>query len=75
MDNELKILKIELEKTKKELEDAKKSVILKVSEKGAVQINNIRRFPITLYKKEIVTIFTMESEIKKFIHENDKILK
>jgi len=76
MDNELERLKIELENTKKELEYAKnKDVKLKVSEKGAVQINNIRRFPITLYKKEIEIIFNMKSEIQTFIDENIKILK
>lgn len=76
MDNEFERLKIELENTKKELEYAKnKDVKLKVSEKGAVQINNIRRFPITLYKKEIEIIFNMKSEIQTFIDENIKILK
>ena len=78
MDNELEKIKNELE-NKKELEQVKqqpfRSVELKVSEKGVVQINNIRRFPITLYKKEIEIIFNMKSEIQTFIHENEKLLK
>ena len=44
---------------------------VKVSQKGAVQINNIRRFPITLYKNEWVKIFDIIDELKKFIEEND----
>jgi len=44
---------------------------VKVSQKGAVQINNIRRFPITLYKNEWVKIFDMVDELKAFIEAND----
>ncbi len=44
---------------------------VKVSAKGAVQINNIRRFPITLYKNEWGKIFDMVDEIKTFIEAND----
>ena len=40
---------------------------VKVSQKGAVQINNIRRFPITLYKNEWGKIFDIIDELKKFI--------
>lgn len=47
---------------------------VKVSQKGAVQINNIRRFPITLYKNEWGKIFDMVDEIKAFIEENDNKL-
>lgn len=47
---------------------------LKVSAKGAVQINNIRRFPITLYKNEWAKIFDMIDDIKTFIEtNNDKL--
>jgi ubiquitin-large subunit ribosomal protein L40e len=44
---------------------------VKVSQKGAVQINNIRRFPITLYKNEWEKIFDLVDDIKAFIEEND----
>jgi len=44
---------------------------VKVSQKGAVQINNIRRFPITLYKNEWEKIFNMVDELKAFIEAND----
>tara|TARA_X000001036_G_scaffold366792_1_gene351709 strand:- start:568 stop:1182 length:615 start_codon:yes stop_codon:yes gene_type:complete len=44
---------------------------VKVSQKGAVQINNIRRFPITLYKNEWAKIFALVDDIKTFIEEND----
>ena len=47
---------------------------VKVSQKGAVQINNIRRFPITLYKNEWGKIFDIIDELKKFIEDNDDTL-
>jgi len=45
-------------------------VQLKVSQKGAIQINGIRRLPITLYRSEIETIFSMKDDINTFIEEH-----
>ena len=45
-------------------------VQLKVSQKGAIQINGIRRLPITLYRSEIETIFSMKDDINAFIEEH-----
>ena len=47
---------------------------LKVSQKGCVQINGIRRFPFTFYKEEIRQILSMSERIEEFIQENDKTL-
>ena len=46
------------------------TVKLKVSQKGCVQINGIRRMPITLYRQEMETILDMAEEIRTFIQEN-----
>jgi hypothetical protein len=53
---------------------ASKTFRLKVSDKGAVQINGIRRMPITLYAGELETILGKESEIKAFIAANPATL-
>jgi hypothetical protein len=52
-----------------------KNVQLKVSIKGAVQINNIRRFPITLYKKEMNIILDNSGMIMEFMRVHDDELK
>ena len=53
---------------------AAKKPELKISNKGCVQINGIRRFPITLYKNEWEKIFEIIPEIKEFIKTNsDKL--
>lgn len=58
-----------------ELAKAKaKTVTLKVSDKGCVQINGIRKFPFTFYQDEILKILGMESEIKMFIEANQEKL-
>jgi len=53
---------------------AKKKTLVKVSQKGCVQINGIRRFPVTFYKNEWEQIFGMKDEIEQFIKDNDHLL-
>jgi hypothetical protein len=48
---------------------------LKVSEKGAVSLYGIGRFPVTLYKEQWAKILGVAGEIEGFIHENDHLLK
>ena len=48
---------------------------LKVSEKGAVSLYGMGRFPVTLYKEQWLRILACASEIETFIHENDSKLK
>ena len=52
----------------------KKSIVVKVSQKGCVQLNGIRRFPITFYKNEWEQIFGMKDEIEQFIVDNNHLL-
>jgi hypothetical protein len=52
----------------------KKPIELKVSQKGCVQINGIRRFPITFYKEEMRQILSMADRIEEFIEQNDEEL-
>jgi len=55
----------------KQLEEAKNNKVqIKVSTKGAIQINGIRRLPITLYKTEMETILDMKEKIVNFIQVN-----
>lgn len=49
----------------------KKEMTLKVSEKGAVQINGLRRFPITLYKSEMNKILDNAGMIMEFMRDHD----
>ena len=51
-----------------------KSIVVKVSPKGCVQVNGIRRFPINFYKDEWTTIFGLKSRIESFIEEHDSEL-
>ena len=53
---------------------AKKNIVVKVSPKGCVQINGIRRFPVTFYKNEWEQIFAMKDEIEQFIQDNNHLL-
>ena len=66
---QLKIAQLESEKNAKKL----KQIEIKVSEKGCVQINGIRKFPITFYRNELEKIFNMKPELENFmnVHSND----
>ena len=48
---------------------------MKVSEKGALSIYGMGRFPVTLYKEQWLKLLSITEEIKKFIAENDARLK
>ena len=52
----------------------KRPIELKVSQKGCVQINGIRKFPFTFYKEEIRQILSMADRIEEFIEENNNEL-
>lgn len=69
----------ELERLKAENAELKKRQSLgtriKVSEKGAVSVYGLGRFPITLYKDQWQKLFAMQDEIKAFIIENNDQLK
>ena len=48
-----------------------KKLEIKVSKKGAVQVNNIRRFPVTFYKNEWAQLFEIVDELRQFIVDHD----
>ena len=72
-------LKAELERLRNENASLKRgattSIRMKVSEKGAVSIYGMGRFPVTLYKEQWLKPLDMSSEIRNFIAENDAHLK
>jgi hypothetical protein len=72
-------LKAELERLRAENEALKKQgskgLYLKVSEKGAVSIYGLGRFPVTLYKEQWTRLLDMSDEIRNFIKNNDSQLK
>jgi len=67
-------LKAELEALKK-AQQQKGTVSLKVSEKGAVSVYGLGRFPITLYKEQWERLLERSEEIRQFIRDNDARLK
>ena len=72
-------LKSEIDRLRAENEFLKKPargpVSLKVSEKGALSIYGLGRFPVTLYREQWEKLLGMVDEIRHFIRENDHALK
>ena len=48
---------------------------LKVSEKGALSVYGLGRFPVTLYKEQWLKLLNISDEICAFIKANDSRLK
>jgi hypothetical protein len=53
----------------------KSGLTLKVSEKGALSLYGMGRFPVTLYKEQWHRILASAADIEAFIRENDSKLK
>ena len=72
-------LKAELERLRAENQVLKAKVTratsIKVSEKGAVSVYGLGRFPVTLYKEQWLKLLGMAEEIRKFIAQNESRLK
>jgi hypothetical protein len=72
-------LKAELERLRAENEALKKpgrgQISIRVSEKGAVSVYGMGRFPVTLYKEQWERLLAAADQIKSFITENDHLLK
>jgi hypothetical protein len=72
-------LQQELERLRAENETLKKkrntAVSMKVSEKGAVSVYGLGRFPVTLYQEQWIKLLALADEIKSFIEENKASLK
>jgi hypothetical protein len=73
-------LQAEIERLRAENENlkagrAKGAISLKVSEKGAVSLYGLGRFPVTLYKEQWARLLDQSDQIRQFIAENDSKLK
>ena len=74
-------MQAELDRLRAENENLKKSkakareLSLKVSQKGAVSLYGMGRFPVTLYKEQWLRLLEFKEEIKEFISEHDSELK
>jgi ribosome-interacting GTPase 1 len=54
---------------------AGRGVSFKVSEKGAVSVYGLGRFPVTLYKEQWAKLLDLADEIRAFIREHEAQLK
>ena len=72
-------MQAELARLRAENERLKKSgswaLGMKVSEKGALSVYGMGRFPVTLYKEQWLKLLAMGDEIKAFIEANNESLK
>jgi hypothetical protein len=73
-------IQAELERLRAENERLKSSgksskLAMKVSEKGALSVYGMGRFPVTLYKEQWLRLLAMADEIKAFIEANNDSLK
>jgi hypothetical protein len=74
-------MQAELERLRRENEELKQgrkkagAMSLKVSQKGAVSLYGMGRFPVTLYKEQWTRLLDFGDEIRKFIEENQSSLK
>jgi len=75
---EEKLARLEAEnKVLREQVDQRKSsqLRLKVSEKGALSVYGLGRFPVTLYKEQWRRLLDISDEMKTFLKDNDHLLK
>ena len=72
-------MKAELERLRQENAALKKGTAsglrLKVSEKGAVSVYGMGKFPVTLYKEQWLRLLDIADEIRAFIAANNAQLK
>ncbi len=72
-------LKAELERLRSENAALKKGaaagITMKVSEKGAVSVYGMGRFPVTLYKEQWLKLLDMSDDLRAFIAANEGKLK
>ena len=72
-------MKAELERLRSENAALKKGAFpgtrMKVSDKGAVSVYGMGRFPVTLYKEQWLRLLDIADEIRAFIVANEEKLK
>jgi len=71
---EIERLRAENESLKNK-KSAESSLSMKVSEKGALSVYGMGRFPVTLYKEQWLKLLGIADQIKKYIEENNSRLK
>jgi hypothetical protein len=71
-------LKAEIERLRAGNEALKKpargQISMKVSEKGALSVYGLGRFPVTLYREQREKLLGMADEIRAFVRDNDQAL-
>jgi len=67
-------LKAEIERLRAE-QTKKGTITFKVSDKGAVSVYGLGRFPVTLYQEQWLKLLEKAEEIRQFIAENKSKLK
>ena len=72
MQAEIERLRTENEALKK---PARGQMSLKVSEKGALSVYGMGRFPVTLYREQWEKLLAMADQIRQFIQDNTHLLK
>ena len=68
---ELEKLKAENEALKGKKANANQGIYCKVSEKGAVSVYGLGRFPVTLYKEQWFRLLGKKDDIMQFIKDNE----
>ncbi|MBP1625131.1 MAG: hypothetical protein H6Q07_3153 [Acidobacteria bacterium] len=72
-------LRSELERLRAENEALKrtssKGLSMKVSEKGALSVYGLGRFPVTLYKEQWLRLLETTEDIRTFIKQNESQLR
>jgi len=72
-------LKAELERLRNEnaalRKGAASGITMKVSEKGALSVYGMGRFPVTLYKEQWLKLLDLSDDIRTFIAANEGKLK
>ncbi len=72
-------LRAELERLRSENAALRKGaatgITMKVSDKGALSVYGMGRFPVTLYKEQWLKLMDMSNQIRAFIAANDGKLK
>ncbi|MBI5139212.1 hypothetical protein HZA26_01230 [Candidatus Nomurabacteria bacterium] len=72
-------MQAELDKLRAENEALKnrspRGLSLKVSEKGALSVYGLGRFPVTLYKEQWNKLLDFDKDIRSFLKANDEKLK
>ncbi|AGX88555.1 hypothetical protein [Candidatus Symbiobacter mobilis] len=79
MNDSTEDLQAELERLRRENAALKKApttgITLKVSDKGALSVYGMGRFPVTLYKEQWRKLLGMSQEILAFLDQHDAELK